>query len=216
MPLNNITDVFPNATVTSNSFTVPFSDLANYNQGNDVTEGAELIYSLLVKMNSVVAAAGHDSLTSSVTNSFNASGLTMTRTFTFGNVLDLSGDVDNFNVKQDPDDITLTLTADNSSGGTYDHNTDDNTTALATVSLSKNGTAVLPDSSNVGDFTLAATSDLGGTFEVADVGNVWTVRCTNDSDLVNGDGTVTVTVDDTNLAFDAVTATFDLTVSNAS
>ena len=72
MPLNNITDVFPNATVTSNSFTVPFSDLANYNQGNDVTEGAELIYSLLVKMNSVVAAAGHDSLTSSVTNSFNA------------------------------------------------------------------------------------------------------------------------------------------------
>jgi hypothetical protein len=216
MPLNNITDVFPNATVTSNSFTVPFSDLANYNQGNDVTEGAELIYSLLVKMNSVVAAAGHDSLTSSVTNSFNAAGLTMTRTFTFGNVLDLSGDVDNFNVKQDPDDITLTLTADNSSGGTYDHNTDDNTTALATVSLSKNGTAVLPDSSNVGDFTLAATSDLGGTFEVADVGNVWTVRCTNDSDLVNGDGTVTVTVDDTNLAFDAVTATFDLTVSNAS
>jgi len=216
MPLNNITDVFPNATVTSNSFTVPFSDLANYNQGNDVTEGAELIYSLLVKMNSVVAAAGHDSLTSNVTNSFNASGLTMTRTFTFGNVLDLSGDVDNFNVKQDPDDITLTLTADNSSGGTYDHNTDDNTTALATVSLSKNGTAVLPDSSNVGDFTLAATSDLGGTFEVADVGNVWTVRCTNDSDLVNGDGTVTVTVDDTNLAFDAVTATFDLTVSNAS
>jgi len=215
MPLNNITDVFPNATVTSNSFTVPFSDLANYNQGNDVTEGAELIYSLLVKMNSVVAAAGHDSLTSSVTNSFNAAGLTMTRTFTFGNVLDLSGDVDNFNVKQDPDDITLTLTADNSSGGTYDHNTDDNTTALATVSLSKNGTAVLPDSSNVGDFTLAATSDLGGTFEVADVGNVWTVRCTNDSDLVNGDGTVTVTVDDTNLAFDAVTATFDLTVSNA-
>jgi len=215
MPLNNITDVFPNATVTSNSFTVPFSDLANYNQGNDVTEGAELIYSLLVKMNSVVAAAGHDSLTSNVTNSFNASGLTMTRTFTFGNVLDLSGDVDNFNVKQDPDDITLTLTADNSSGGTYDHNTDDNTTALATVSLSKNGTAVLPDSSNVGDFTLAATSDLGGTFEVADVGNVWTVRCTNDSDLVNGDGTVTVTVDDTNLAFDAVTATFDLTVSNA-
>jgi len=216
MPLNNITDVFPNATVTSNSFTVPFSDLANYNQGNDVTEGAELIYSLLVKMNSVVAAAGHDSLTSSVTNSFNAAGLTMTRTFTFGNVLDLSGDVDNFNVKQDPDDITLTLTADNSSGGTYDHNTDDNTTALATVSLSKNGTAVLPDSSNVGDFTLAATSDLGGTFEVAGVGNVWTVRCTNDSDLVNGDGTVTVTVDDTNLAFDAVTATFDLTVSNAS
>jgi len=216
MPLNNITDVFPNATVTSNSFTVPFSDLANYNQGNDVTEGAELIYSLLVKMNSVVAAAGHDSLTSSVTNSFNAAGLTMTRTFTFGNVLDLSGDVDNFNVKQDPDDITLTLTADNSSGGTYDHNTDDNNTALATVSLSKNGTAVLPDSSNVGDFTLAATSDLGGTFEVADVGNVWTVRCTNDSDLVNGDGTVTVTVDDTNLAFDAVTATFDLTVSNAS
>lgn len=215
MPLNNITDVFPNATVTSNSFTVPFSDLANYNQGNDVTEGAELIYSLLVKMNSVVAAAGHDSLTSSVTNSFNAAGLTMTRTFTFGNILDLSGDVDNFNVKQDPDDITLTLTADNSSGGTYDHNTDDATTALATVSLSKNGTAVLPDSSNAGDFTLAATSDVGGTFEVADVSNVWTVRCTDDSDLVDGTGTVTVTVDDTNLAFDAVTATFSLTVSNA-
>jgi hypothetical protein len=215
MPLNNITDVFPNATVTSNSFTVPFSDLANYNQGNDVTEGAELIYSLLVKMNSVVAAAGHDSLTSSVTNSFNAAGLTMTRTFTFGNILDLSGDVDNFNVKQDPDDITLTLTADNSSGGTYDHNTDDATTALATVSLSKNGTAVLPDSSNAGDFTLAATSDVGGTFEVADVSNVWTVRCTDDTGLADGAHTITVTVDDTNLAYDAVTATFSLTVSNA-
>lgn len=107
MALDNINDVLLAATFTSDgagnvqNITFPVSGLPKFNSGNDVQEGAELVYALLDRLQTAVSAGGHSSLGASVANTFNAGALTMNRTFTFSNVLNI-GDLSNFDVKPDP------------------------------------------------------------------------------------------------------------------
>ena len=106
MPLDNINDVLLAATFTSDgsgnvlNITFPVSGLPKFNSGNDVQEGAELVYALLDRLQTAVSAAGHSSLGASVNNTFNASALTMNRNFSFNSTLDVS-DLSNFDVKPD-------------------------------------------------------------------------------------------------------------------
>mgnify|MGYP005688456719 CR=1 FL=1 len=106
MPLDNINDVLLAATFTSDgsgnvqNITFPVSGLPKFNSGNDVQEGAELVYALLDRLQTAVSAAGHSSLGASVNNTFNANALTMNRNFSFSNTLDVSN-LSNFDVKPD-------------------------------------------------------------------------------------------------------------------
>ncbi len=119
--LDNVTDVFANATVGGGNLTIPTGDLPRFNQGNNVAEGAEVVYALLAAMHTAVNAAGNEntSLSASVNNTFNAAALTMNRSFSFGTTLDLSSNIDDFDVKLDTSNKgqTLTMTATPLGGG---------------------------------------------------------------------------------------------------
>ena len=128
--LDNVTDVFANASVTTQSTSVaagnlviPTGDLPRFNQGNNVAEGAEVVYALLAAMHTAVNAAGNENanVSAGVSNSFNASALTMNRAFTFNTNLDLSSKLDDFDVKLDASNIVPNLSfAGSDSTGTHE------------------------------------------------------------------------------------------------
>ena len=141
--LDNVSDVFANASVTTQSTSVaagnlviPTGDLPRFNQGNNVAEGAEVVYALLAAMHSAVNAAGNtnSSVSAGVNNTFNSSALTMTREFSFNTTLDLSAKLDDFDVKLDPSNIVPNTTiAVDPASFSYAKDTHNNTTNISTV-----------------------------------------------------------------------------------
>ena len=119
--LDNVTDVFASATVDSTNLTIPLTSIPRFSQGNDVAEGAEAVYALLAAMDAAVNATGNENanVSSSVANTFDSAALTMNRAFTFNTVLDVSGKIDDFDVKLDTNNKgqTITMTATPLGGG---------------------------------------------------------------------------------------------------
>ena len=110
--LDNVTDVFAGASVDSTNLTIPLTAVPRFSQGNNVAEGAEVVYALLAAMDAAVNAAGNENanVSASVGNTFDALALTMTRAFTFNTVLDVSNKIDDFDVKLDPSNIVPNTT----------------------------------------------------------------------------------------------------------
>lgn len=215
--LDNVSDVFAGATVSGGNVVIPTGQLPKFNQGDNVAEGAELIYALVDKLQSVVAAAGHSSLSASVSNTFASSDLTMTRSYTFDNVLDITGNIDDFNVKLDPSNIVPNLALSVSDVVDYTVATDDNTTNIATITLTSDGISV--DASST-DFTLSAASDVNGNWAVVNDGGVYKLRLSDEVGLTSAvsPGTlhgITISIEDNRLGYDqypAVTASQNVRV----
>lgn len=202
--LDNVSDVFAGASVSGGNLVIPTGQLPKFNQGDNVAEGAELIYALVDKLQSVVAAAGHSSLSASVSNTFTSADLTMTRSYTFSNVLDITGNIDDFNVKLDPANIVPNLALSVSNVVDYTKSTDDNTTDIATITLTSDGVSV--DASST-DFTLSATSDVDGNWAVVDDGGVYKLRLSDEVGLTSAvsPGTlhgITISIEDNRLGYD--------------
>ena len=119
--LDNVTDVFAGASVDSTNLTIPLTAVPRFSQGNDVAEGAEVVYALLAAMDAAVNTStnANANVSASVANTFNSAALTMNRAFTFNTVLDVSNKIDDFDVKLDASNKgqTLTMTATPLGGG---------------------------------------------------------------------------------------------------
>lgn len=217
--LDNVTDVFANATVGGGNLTIPTGDLPRFNQGNNVAEGAEVVYALLAAMHSAVNAAGNEntSVSAGVSNTFSATALTMNRAFTFNTVLDLSSNIDDFDVKLDPSNIVPNLSLSESDNtGTYDVSANDDSTNIASIVLKSDSVAVNASST---DFTLSAASSVDGNWTVVNDGGAYKLRLSNEVGLTASgtEHTVTISVEDNRLGFDqfpAVTATVVVTVND--
>ena len=213
--LDNVTDVFANASVTSQTTSVaagnlviPTGDLPRFNQGNNVAEGAEVVYALLAAMHSAVNAAGNanSSVNASVNNTFNAGALTMTRAFSFNTTLDISSNIDDFDVKLDPSSTVPNLSfAGSDSTGSYTLSTDGPSTNIASIVLTSDGVSVAATSS---DFTLSATSNVNGNWIVANDGSgAYKLRLSDEATLDSSvspgtQHTVKITIEDNRLGFD--------------
>jgi len=104
MSLANVTDIFPNATVSNGDLTIPDGDITSYSPvSTSSPTGAEMIYGLLETMRSAVADAGYTNV-SVVTNSkLVDNGTVLRREYTF--VINLNFDETTFadlNVKDEP------------------------------------------------------------------------------------------------------------------
>ena len=204
--LDNVSDVFAGATVSGGNVVIPTGQLPKFNQGDNVAEGAELIYALVDKLQSVVAAAGHSSLSASVGNTFTSSDLTMTRTYTFSNILDITGNIDDFNVKLDSSNLSQNLSlvrvllgggGDNvATQGTVDKVDDTDGAYIARLDLSVNGTVVDYDARY--DFTITDDSVGGDSAKwgVANDGTDWFLVTTDLANLTEQVHSLTITVDD--------------------
>ena len=225
--LDNVTDVFANASVTTQSTSVaagnlviPTGDLPRFNQGNNVAEGAEVVYALLAAMHTAVNAAGNEnsSVSASVSNTFNSSALTMNRSFSFGTTLDLSSNIDDFDVKLDPSNIVPNTTiAVDPASFSYAKDTHDNTTNISTITVTSDGANVAP--SQLGsDFSITATSSQGTWEVVNDGSDNHVLRLTTHAAVANATYAVVVSLNDLRLGFDqtpAVTAQVNVTIADS-
>ena len=215
--LDNVSDVFANATVGGGNLTTPTGDLPRFNQGNNVAEGAEVVYALLAAMHSAVNAAGNEntSVSAGVSNTFNASALTMNRAFTFTTTLDVSAKLDDFDVKLDSNNIVPNLTLEGVSPATYTVSSDDSSTNISAITLTSDGASVNASST---DFTVSAASNVDGNWTVVNDGGAYKLRLSDEVGLTAGGQVhvVTVSVEDNRLGFDqfpAITATVNVTVN---
>ena len=219
MPLDNINDVFPNATFDGTNITLPVADLPNFNTGNDVQEGAELVYALVSKLNSVVSAAGHSSLSSTFNDTFDNSALTLARAITVTSVLDVAGQLENLDVKPDTSFVAipdLALSVDSTPITASKAAIDGNEVELSDLTFTGDGVAI----GNVStyDLTISGGANSGRLEVVWDaVDGVWVLRTVNGSTFVtetSASYTITVTTADTDDVdpIPAVTATFTLSV----
>lgn len=217
MPLDNINDVFANATFDGTNLTLPVADLPKFNTGNDVQEGAELVYALVDKLQSVVSAAGHSSLSAGVENTFASADLTMTRSYTFASVLDLTSSIDNFDVKPDTSFVAipdLAIAVDDSPLSVTVAGTNPGDT-LSAVTFTGDGVAI----GDVATYAIAITGGLNNTkFEIVyDAG--WQLKVKSGAAALSTETAATYTVTVTTADTDdidpvpAVTATFTLTVT---
>lgn len=217
--LDNVTDVFANATVGGGNLTIPTGDLPRFNQGNNVAEGAEVVYALLAAMHTAVNAAGNANanVSAGVSNTFNASALTMNRTFTFNANLDLSSKIDDFDVKLDPSNIVPNLSlSDSDNTGTYDVSDDGASTNIASIVLKSDDVSVNASST---DFTLSASSSVDGNWTVVNDSGAYKLRLSDEVGLTaaGAEHTVTISVEDNRLGFDqfpAVTTNIVVTVDD--
>ena len=173
--LDNVSDVFANATVAGGNLTIPTTDLPRFSQGNDVAEGAEVVYALLSAMHTAVNAAGNanSSVNGSVSNTFSANALTMNRAFSFNTVLDISGNIDDFNVKLDSSNKSqaLTMTVTPLGGGgdnilaaantpsVIDKSDDSNDARVAELNVFIDGVKIAYDARYVFTFADSASAD---------------------------------------------------------
>lgn len=215
--LDNVSDVFAGATVSGGNVVIPTGQLPKFNQGDNVAEGAELIYALVDKLASVVSAAGHSSLSTSTINTFDQTNLTMTRNISIATTLDIASNLDNMDVKLDSSNIVPNLALSVSDVADYTVATDDNTTNIATITLTSDGVSV--DASSA-DFTLSAASDVDGNWAVVNDGGVYKLRLSDEVGLTSAvsPGTlhgITISIEDNRLGYDqfpAVTASQNVRV----
>ena len=218
--LDNVSDVFANATVGGGNLTIPTGDLPRFNQGNNVAEGAEVVYALLSAMHTAVNAAGNanSSVNASVNNTFNAGALTMNRAFSFNTTLDISSNIDDFDVKLDPSNIVPNTTiAVNPASFNYAKDTHNSSTDISTVTVTSDGANVAP--SQLGsDFSITATSSQGTWQVVNDGSDNHVLRLTSHAAVANATYAVVVSLNDLRLGFDqtpAVTAQVNVTVADS-
>jgi len=218
--LDNVSDVFANATVSGGNLTIPTGDLPRFNQGNNVAEGAEVVYALLSAMHTAVNAAGNanSSMSASVSNTFNASALTMNRAFNFSTTLDMSSNIDDFDVKLDPSNIVPNTTiAVDPASFSYAKDTHNSSTDISTVTVTSDGANVAP--SQLGsDFSITATSSQGTWEVVNDGSDNHVLRLTSHAAVANATYAVVVSLNDLRLGFDqtpAVTAQVNVTIADS-
>jgi len=220
MPLDNINDVFPNATFNGTNLTIPVADLPKFNTGNDVQEGAELVYALVDQLQSVVSAAGHGSLSAGVSNTFEAAGLEMNRAYTFNAVLDLTSQIDNFDVKPDTSFVAipdLVLAAVDATPEIVEGDAEVDDAVITELTFTGDGVAI----GDVSDYAFAITTSTGANAAsmVVEYDGGWKVRSNGGAfdQEVSKTYTITVTTADADDIdpIPAVTATFTLTVTAA-
>lgn len=217
--LDNITDVFAGASIVSNDLVIPTGQLPRFNQGDNVAEGAEVIYALLAAMNDAVNAAGNEntSVSAGVSNTFNASALTMNRAFTFTTTLDVSAKLNDFDVKLDTVNKSqnLSVTSTNLSGGdpnvttagVVDKSDDAATARLARLDLSVDGVAT--DYAARYTYTIVDsvsadnTAGVSSRFEVTNDGTDWfvSVKSGQLASISEEAHNLTVSVDDNTVDF---------------
>ena len=221
--LDNIVDVFAGATFNNASdanLVVPSGQIPRMSQGDNVAEGAELVYALLSALNVAVNAAGNENenVSSSVSNTFSASALTMTRQFSFSTTLDVSSSIDDFDVKLDTSvnkSQNLSLQAVNLSGGdpnvatagVVDKSDDVATAIIARIDLEVNGVATDYNTRYTYTVTDAVSADMAGgvstRFEVVNIGTDWFLRVISGQLAGAAEEThaLTVSVDDNTVDF---------------
>ena len=220
MPLDNINDVFPNATFDGTNITLPVADLPNFNTGNDVQEGAELVYALVSKLNSVVSAAGHSSLSTTYNDTFDNSALTLARAITITSVLDVAGQLDNLDVKPDTSFVAipdLVLAAVDATPEIVEGDAEVDDAVITELTFTGDGVAI----GDVSDYAFAITTSTGANAAsmVVEYDGGWKVRSNGGAFAQEDSKTYTITVttadaDDID-PIPAVTATFTLTVTAA-
>lgn len=101
MSLANVTDVFPNATVSGGDLTIPSGDIVSYTPvSTSNPSGAEMVYGLLETISQAVAAAGYTNVSVSTSGSLTSGGSVLRRTYNFTLNLDFGNTVyDDLDVK---------------------------------------------------------------------------------------------------------------------
>ena len=234
--LDNVVDVFAGATFNNASdgnLVVPSGQIPRMSQGDNVAEGAELVYALLSALNVAVNAAGNENenVSSSVSNTFSASALTMTRQFSFTTTLDVSSSIDDFDVKLDTTNKSqnLSLQGVNLSGGDPNVTTagvvdkgDDAATGnpvIARIDLEVNGVATDYNARYTYTVEDAVSADMNGNvsarFEVVNVGTDWFLRVIDGqlASISEETHALTIAVDDNTVDFAQEGGAFTVPVS---
>tara|TARA_B100001778_G_C18402918_1_gene545047 strand:+ start:62 stop:763 length:702 start_codon:yes stop_codon:yes gene_type:complete len=214
--LDNIVDVFAGASIVSNDLVIPTGQLPRFNQGDAVAEGAEVVYALLAAMHTAVNAAGNEntSLSSSVNNTFNASALTMNRSFTFNTTLDVSAKLNDFDVKLDTrnthQSLALTTSTDGMSAGVglvvatlgdYTIASDDPGDYIIELVVKANGVKQTYDAKYTFGITDASYGADTAKWAVVNDGTKFYLSVSNESGLNTGAHSLTVTLDDSSVDF---------------
>lgn len=221
--LDNVVDVFAGATFNNASdgnLVVPSGQIPRMSQGDNVAEGAELVYALLSALNVAVNAAGNENenVSSSVSNTFSASALTMTRQFSFTTTLDVSSSIDDFGVKLDTNNTHQSLalttsTAGMSAGvglvvdtlGDYTIANDDAGDYIVELVVKANGVQQAYDAKYSFGITDASYGADTAKWAVVNDGTKFYLSVSNESGLNTGAHSLTVTLDDTSVDFPSET-----------
>ena len=171
-------------------------------------------------MNDAVNAAGNEngSMSAGVSNTFNATALTMNRAFTFNTTLDVSSKINDFDVKLDSSvnkSQNLSVTSTNLSGGgsnvdvagTLDKSSDGATSRIARLDLSVDGVAT--DYAARYTYTIVDsvsadnTAGVSSRFEVTNDGTDWFVSVISGQlgNIAEEAHNLTVSVDDNTVDF---------------
>ncbi len=216
MALNNVSDVFAGATISGGNVVIPTGTLPGFSTGNNVSEGAQLVYGLLNALNKKVVESNLNNISTGSTLVFN-NGV-FVKSYNFGVNLSV-GDttVEGLDVVLEPNaivpDLELSIA---SSTHTYDISDDSVPKVIGTVSLTSGGDAV--DASTTSDYSLtfSVSPSLTGGATLAAVanGNDWDIQLQSNEPTA-GTYVVTVGVEDARLQVDqqpAETVTLTLTV----
>jgi hypothetical protein len=216
MALNNISDVFAGATISGGNVVIPTGTLPGFSTGNNVSEGAQLVYGLLNALNKKVVESSLNNISTGSSLVFN-NGV-FVKSYNFGVNLGVGDNtVEGLDVVLEPNAIVpnLVLSVD-STTHTYDISDDTVPKVIGTVGLTSDGNAV--DASTTSDYSLTFSTNPaltgGATLAAVANGTDWDIQLQS-NEPTDGTYVVTVGVEDNRLQVDqqpAETVTLTLTV----
>lgn len=216
MALNNISDVFAGATISGGNIVIPTGTLPGFSTGNDVSEGAQLVYGLLNALNKKVVESNLNNISTGSSLVFN-NGV-FVKSYNFGVNLSVgAATVDGLDVVLEPNAIVPNLDVSIASAThTYDISDDSVPKVIGTVSLTSDGSAINASTTTDYSLTFSVSPSLtnGATLAAVANGNNWDIQLQNNEPTA-GTYVVTVGVEDARLQVDqqpAETVTLTLTV----
>lgn len=216
MALNNISDVFAGATISGGNVVIPTGTLPGFSTGNNVSEGAQLVYGLLNALNKKVVESSLNNISTGSSLVFN-NGVFI-KSYNFGVNLSVGDNtVEGLDVVLEPNAIVpnLVLSVD-SATHTYDISDDSVPKVIGTVGLTSDGNAVNASATSDYSLTFSTTPALTGGATLAAVANGtdWDIQLQSNEPTA-GTYVVTVGIEDNRLQVDqqpAETVTLTLTV----
>lgn len=220
MALNNISDVFAGATISGGNIVIPTGTLPGFSTGNDVSEGAQLVYGLLNALNKKVVESNLNNISTGSTLVFN-NGV-FVKSYNFGVNLSVGDNtVEGLDVVLEPNAVvipTLAIAVDDTplteaSGDLVDG------LVLSAVTFTGDGVA-LGDVSSDYTFTITATDGGSNAAKMAVVyDSGWKLKATagswaDDSNAAKAYKVAVTTTDSNDVdPQPVVEATFSITVT---
>lgn len=216
MALNNISDVFAGATISGGNVVIPTGTLPGFSTGNDVSEGAQLVYGLLNALNKKVVESNLNNISTGSSLVFN-NGV-FVKSYNFGVNLSVGDNtVEGLDVVLEPNAVvipTLVITRAQATVTDTKANLDVGGVTVNSLTFTADGTSV-PSSQTDYDFEITGGSNSALLEVVYDSG--WKVKSVAGSFTTETNAVYTVKVVTTDAndvdPIPVVSTTFQLTVS---